>query len=128
MEQTATNPSLCKQFEIWKLKFPIGTHSPTLYVLVVSQTDLPTFFREPYVTALPLYAANFQHQMLPEQVQLPFIRGGQASLHQLPFDCLIATHGIFTILKVNLESKVAYLNDDIQRQVMAQLKERLGLL
>lgn len=127
MALTDTNPSLCKQFELWKLRFPVGNAPPIIYVLIISQTDTLNFHREPYVTALPLYPAAFQGQMMPTQIQLPFLRGGEDTLHQLPFDCLIGTHGIVTINKKNLGEKLAYLNNDLQKQVQEQLRERLGL-
>lgn len=105
----------------------MGNAPPIIYVLIISQTDTLNLYREPYVTALPLYPATFQGQMMPSQIQLPFLSGGEGTLHQLPFDCLIGTHGIITINKGNLGEKLSYLNDDIQKQVQEQLRERLGL-
>lgn len=127
MATTDTNPFLCKQFEIWKLKAPLGKELPILFVLVISKTDTLNFHKEPYFTALPLYPALFQGQMLPQQVQLPFIRGGQDSLHDLPFDCLVGTHALVTLDKRNLLHKVAYLNEEIQKQTQKQIRERLAL-
>lgn len=128
MAQTDTNPSLYNQFEIWRFAAPMGKGPAVIkYVLVVSKTDTLTFDKEPYLTVLPLYFAHFQSQMMPSQVQLPFIRGGENSLHELPYDCLVGTHGVFTTRKKNLAEKISFLNDDIQQQVKKQLRERLDL-
>jgi hypothetical protein len=121
------NPSSHKQFEIWKLGFPLGKEHPVEYVLVISNTRGLQYSREPQVAVLPLYySRRAPPQMSKSGFDFPFIQGGKETFHGLPYPVFIATDSVVTILKVGLIEKMSHLNQVQREQVKNLFNKRFS--
>lgn len=121
------NPSSHKQFEIWKLGYPLGREHPIEYVLVISNTRGLFFSQEPQVAVLPLYHIHRAPPRIGKSETLfPFIRGGKETFHELPYSVFIATDAVTTMPKQSLIEKICHLNQVQREQVIKLINARFS--